>query len=278
MEPSQEFRDAFTRLFRSFSPDQLSALQNSLWTVAQEQAMRSGGAPATASSLHGGGAGFRANHRKAVLDGTKPKRPLNAFITFRSEYILSSMKHYLTSPSAYYSPLFKGLPQKLKSGLLRQMWAAENKQAMWALLGAAYSDLRDHHVQTLSVEKFLSVAIPLLPIIPAEAYLSEMGWSLQGDGLCRDPQFNADILAAQYPSGTGWSVKNIVNHCYNQGLMDRATRTDPGEIRRQDFRTVGLMGVDTASNQNPPATCGSLTLAVTPQSVGLFQCMRFFQY
>ncbi len=155
------------------------------------------------------------------------------------------------------------------------MWGAENKHALWALLGSAYSDLRDHHEETLSVEKFLSITAPLLPIIPAEKYLSKMGWILSSDceELHRDAAFNADVLAAEYPTGTNRSVADIVDHCYNHGLMDRDTRRDREEFRQQALRNAGFIPSTPAGNQTPPPSCGTLTLAVTPQSVSLSPCM-----
>ncbi|KAK7897056.1 hypothetical protein LTR67_004944 [Exophiala xenobiotica] len=252
MDANKKFREAFTELFKTFSPVQLNALTDSLRAAAHEQAMSGGGIPATTSSFRVSKSTSRANRRKDLLDRIKPKRPLNAFIAYRT----------------YYSPLFKGIPQKLKSGLLRQMWGAENKHALWALLGCAYSDLRDHHEETLSVEKFLSITVPLVPIIPAEKYLSKMGWILSSNfqELHRDAAFNADVLAAEYPTGTNWSVADIVDHCYNLGLMDRDTRRDPEEYRRQALLNAGFISSTSAGNQTPPPSCGTLTLAVTPQS------------
>ena len=156
---------------------------------------------------------------------------------------------------------------------MKRMWAEENKRALWALLGEAYSDLRDHHAELIPLEKFLSLAVPLLPIIPAGLYLAKMGWMLVTNWagqteLSRNPNFNADLLAAEYPARTNMSSKDIVDHCYSKGLAVRAHRQRKPSLREALFRE-GLMNTPTASTQAPPPNCGALTLAVTPQSVCL---------
>ncbi|KAI1612724.1 mating-type protein MAT alpha 1-domain-containing protein [Exophiala viscosa] len=255
MAASNAFPSAFAALFNSLSSEQLSALSGSLALAAELKTsvanMSSGDDVSVASTSASERKFARAQRRKAVVARFKQKRPLNAFITYRT----------------YYSPIFKGLPQKQKSGLMRQMWGQESKHSIWALLGSAYSDLRDHHQETLPVDKFLSIAIPLLPIIPADKYLSKMGWTLSSEAagepvLFRNPAFNADILAAEYPPQTNLSLEDIVGQCYDQGLLPRANRRDLMQVLRDE----GLMDVLPPADQTPPSTCGTLTLAVTPQS------------
>lgn len=279
MAASNNFQTAFAELFKSLSPEQLTALSDSLAAAAKIKTtvanMSSGDDVSGASTPSSHGKLSRAQRRKAVVARTKQKRPLNAFIAYRSKLQLPAddCAASLTSLPAYYSPLFKGIPQKQKSGLMREMWGAENKQAMWALLGSAYSDLRDHHQETLPVDKFLSIAVPLLPIVPADKYLLKMGWTLSSDAagepiLFRDPAFNADILGAEYPPLTNLSLEDIVEHCYNHGLMPRDNRQDPMEVLRENLVADGLMDAPPSAAPTPPPTCGTLTLAVTPQSVG----------
>lgn len=159
---------------------------------------------------------------------------------------------------------------------MRKMWGAENKRALWALLGSAYSDLRDHHKETLPVAKFLDAAIPLLPIVAANQYLSKMGWGLASDAagdpiLDRDGGFDPEKLAAEYPPRTNLSMENIVDHCYTHGLMDRSTRQKPMDALRRDLARDGLIQNLTSTGPPPPPsppTCGGfLTLAVIPQTV-----------
>ncbi|KIV83119.1 hypothetical protein PV11_05172 [Exophiala sideris] len=259
MAASNDFKSAFAELFNTLSSDQLKALSGSLALAAQLKTsvanMSSGDDVSVASTSASYPKGSRAQRRKAIVARHKPKRPLNAFMAYRT----------------YYSPLFKGLPQKQKSGLMREMWCAEAKKTMWTLLGGAYSDLRDHHQETFPVDKFLSIAVPLLPIVPADKYLSKMGWTLSSDAagepvLFRNPAFNADILAAEYAPRTNLSLEDIVEHCYNQGLMPRDERRNPMEVLRENLRAEGLMDALPPADQTPPPACGSLILAVTPQS------------
>jgi hypothetical protein len=178
------------------------------------------------------------------------------------------------------------------------MWGAENKQAIWALLGSAYSDLRDHHQENLSVEKFLSLTVPMLPIIPADQYLNKMGWYMTSDAATKEPKlerkteetttepitggqggpsagipgspgaknpsnasgedvsknkekyadFNtniADTVAAinttEALPDTNLSLADIVDHCYDRGLLQRETRRNPMDLLRTDLANQGLM-------------------------------------
>ncbi|KAL6241329.1 hypothetical protein RBB50_011802 [Rhinocladiella similis] len=248
-----KFQESLAGLFKSLSAAEVSALNSSLATIAKQQAQMSvGNGPATLASKSAS-----KNRRRLLGQHNKPKRPLNAFIAYRS----------------YYSPLFKTIPQKVKSGLLRMTWAADTKRPMWALLGSAYSDLRDHHDESLALDKFLSLTVPLLPIVPADEYLNKTGWELSADAnnaeepvLVRSPAFNAALLAAEYPQHTSRSVADIVSHCYTQGLLPRSTRKDLGQNRRHMFHNHGHHAGTDAGNHTPPPPCGSLTLAVTPLS------------
>jgi hypothetical protein len=119
------------------------------------------------------------------------------------------------------------------------------------------------------MDKFLALAVPLLPLIPADSYLAKMGWQLTTNSegeteLSRDPNFNAELLSAEYPSRTNLSARDISNHCYRLGLANRAHRRRKPTLRE-------LMARERMNNtpgQTPPPACGgTLTLAVTPQTV-----------
>ncbi|KIV97489.1 hypothetical protein PV10_01239 [Exophiala mesophila] len=138
----------------------------------------------------------------------KTKRVLNGFICFRS----------------YYGSVFKG-KQMDKSGLLREMWAKEPRRNLFGLLGKAFSDLRDGHSESVSLEKFLETTIPLLPVVPADQYLVKMGWTVttnEGkDAIRRVDGFDAAATNLEFPPQTNVSVHELVEHCYKQGLVDR---------------------------------------------------------
>ncbi|KAK6371725.1 hypothetical protein LTS17_008548 [Exophiala oligosperma] len=242
-----KFQESLAGLFKTLSAAEVCALNSSLATIInQEGQMSVGDGTAVLSSKSAS-----KNRRRQLLQHNKLKRPLNAFIAYRS----------------YYSPIFKGIPQKVKSGLLRMTWSADTKRAMWALLGSAYSDLRDHHDESLPLDKFLSLTVPLLPIVSADKYLGKMGWEISTAAnnteepvLIRSSAFNAACLAAEYPHNTNLSVADIVNHCYTQGLLPKDTRKNLGRNRRYMSPNDGHH----AGNQIPLPPYGTLTLTVTP--------------
>ncbi|KAK5053166.1 hypothetical protein LTR84_002140 [Exophiala bonariae] len=190
----------------------------------------------------------RVHKRRESTTGSK--RVVNGFICFR----------------AYYCSLFDGLAQKLKSGLLRQMWGKESRRNIFGLLGRAFSDLRDHHAEVVTMERFLVVAAIAVPLVPAAEYLVMMGWVpepiLQEDGemvLQRDLKFNVDIVNTQYPPQTRLSVADIVEHCYAHGFLDRASRRRPAPTDA-DRRPQGG-SVNMAVAAAPPQQCFSLQVS-----------------
>jgi hypothetical protein len=163
-----------------------------------------------------------------------------------------------------------------KSGLISAIWEQEAKRGLWALLGEAYSDIRDHHKEVIDLTEFFALAVPLLPIIPAHLYLVKMGWELvttsTGEAkLSRNPNFNAEILETEYPGHTNLSAKDIVNHCYQQGLANRAHRRRKPSLR--ELNAARMNNSPATTNQTPPPSCGALTLLVVPQTV----CRLFMQ-
>ncbi len=158
-----------------------------------------------------------------------------------------------------------------KSRFVSMIWAGESKRNLWALLGTAYSDLRDHH-DNIPMDKFLALAVPLLPLVPADMYLAKMGWRLTTgpDGqpeLSRNGTFSAERVAAEYPDHTALSAGDIVNHCYGLSLANRAHRRRKPTAREMAARERqrSRPGAGTGTGTGPPACGGTLTLAVAPQ-------------
>lgn len=158
---------------------------------------------------------------------------------------------------------------------MRQLWAAENKRGIFAMLGQAYSDLRDHHDETFSLEKFLETVTPILPIVPVNIYLSKMGWEIENDNngdavLKRSKLFSADKLEVEYPNHTNLSVNDIVNHCYNHGLLDRALRkSDDDNTTTQNIQagTMGMAFATAPTSTQPPSGCIAMQVAEVPATV-----------
>jgi hypothetical protein len=134
--------------------------------------------------------------------------------------------------AAFYAQVFPGLTQKVKSGLLRSMWAGETRKIFFALLAQAYTNLRDNHAAVVQLDKFLAAVTGQLPVVPANQYLRKMGWEVVkgADGelsLMRSTSFDAGAVEAEYPSSTNVSAQDLVNTCYDSGLVPRSSRVDP---------------------------------------------------
>lgn len=94
----------------------------------------------------------------------KKARPVNSFMLWR----------------AYYAPMFNGVEQKERSGKLTTLWSNEINQAKWAILAAAYSQIRDCVGKDKAiVGTFLDLMVPKMGIIERESYLQQMGWRVQ---------------------------------------------------------------------------------------------------
>ena len=112
------------------------------------------------------------------------------------------------------------------------MWAAEPRKTLFALLAQAYTDIRDNHLENVQLDKFLASTVHRLPVIPADKYLSKMGWDLALDTagqatITRSTKFNADAVLSEYPAHTDKSSGDLVNHCYEVGLLKQSSRVFP---------------------------------------------------
>jgi hypothetical protein len=123
------------------------------------------------------------------------------------------------------------LTQKTKSGLVRSLWEQDHWKHFWAIAAKAYSELRDNHLGQITLESFLKNVTGLLGVIPADQYLATMGWALVDDG-AGQVHLVKNIPTAEkqnVPLTSNLSVHDIVNHCYQIGLLvrpDRSARRD----------------------------------------------------
>lgn len=158
-----------------------------------------------------------------VSDEKPNTRPLNSFFAFRCTYSKFFKLVVLTSASAYYTAIFSVIPQKERSGLLRQLWRAPDPfQAKWALIAKAYSIIRTQQGKTLSnVRDFLELAARFMGIIKPEHYLAELGFVLyaptetQGYTIEKEN----DALFDKSLVGSDMSVLDIVKHAIQQGYV-----------------------------------------------------------
>jgi Mating-type protein MAT alpha 1 HMG-box len=136
------------------------------------------------------------------------------------------------------------LTQKTKSGLIRSLWEQDLWKHFWAIAAKAYSELRDNHMGQITLESFLKSVIGLLGVIPADQYLATMGWALVDDS-DGQVQLVKNISAAEkqnVPLTSNLSVRDIVNHCYQIGLLVRpdrsACRSDNDDAMAMSFAAL----------------------------------------
>ncbi|KPM39116.1 hypothetical protein AK830_g7441 [Neonectria ditissima] len=99
-------------------------------------------------------------------EAPRAKRPLNAFMAFRS----------------YYLKLFPDVQMKTASGLLTTLWAQDPFRSKWTLIAKVYSFVRDEVGRTnISLSRFLDVCCPVMKIIHPVFYLGAFGWTVQFD-------------------------------------------------------------------------------------------------
>ncbi|RMZ86826.1 hypothetical protein DV736_g5948, partial [Chaetothyriales sp. CBS 134916] len=218
MGTEAEVQEAWSNFFRSLTPDQRSLL-------TQASTASSATTPGNISVInrteeHLASSYISTNVQQAIRARSRrvrasaiKKRPLNAFIAFRT----------------YYSPQLSGMTQKIKSRHMQHLWAGETRKNLWTLLAKAYTDLRDNHQEPVPLDKLLMATVTEVPVIPAPVYLAKMGWELTMDDkgekiLRRASSFDINALNAEYPTQTNMSVVDLVNHCYKVHLLHRSTR------------------------------------------------------
>lgn len=100
---------------------------------------------------------------------------------------------------------------------------------MFSVLAEAYTDIRDNHLELVQLDKFLAAAVHQLPLVPADEYLLKMGWELtivatDQASITRSSTYNANAVNSEYPVQTDKSSVELVNHCYESGLIPRSSR------------------------------------------------------
>ncbi|KAL7917608.1 mating-type protein MAT alpha 1 domain-containing protein [Trichoderma austrokoningii] len=121
--------------------------------------------PTTFTDQSSGMNSSRVPEPTTFTDQSKPpkaKRPLNAFMAFRS----------------YYLRLFPHVQQKTASGFLTTLWNKDPHRNKWALVAKVYSHVRDQLGRDqVSLSSFLDVACPMMQIVDPATYLETLGWS-----------------------------------------------------------------------------------------------------
>ncbi|KAJ4309432.1 hypothetical protein N0V84_011501 [Fusarium piperis] len=96
----------------------------------------------------------------------RAKRPLNAFMAFRT----------------YYLRMFPNIQQKTVSGFLTILWNKDGQRNKWALIAKVYSFVRDNLGKSMvNLGAFLSLCCPIMCMIGPADYLDTLGWVVQED-------------------------------------------------------------------------------------------------
>jgi hypothetical protein len=162
-------------------------------------------------------------------------------VAFRCKFLQSWEKDtQLIQPTAYYSSQLPGLTQKAKSGLVRTLWEQDHWKHFWAIAAKACSELRDNHMGQITLESFLKNVTGLLGVIPVDQYLAIMGWTLAADSDGVRLVKNSSAAEKQnVPLTSNLSVRDLVNHCYQIGLLARpeqsARRGKNGDAMTMSF-------------------------------------------
>ncbi|ERF75013.1 hypothetical protein EPUS_08058 [Endocarpon pusillum Z07020] len=204
----------------NMAPDALNQLTEQICSTTVPDAIIPVMTDAQLDQYDGNPGGFNRPRSRAIMARNKADvkrkdrvnlRPLNGFICFRS----------------YYSPIFAGLTQKIKSGLVRQLWQHDHWKHFWAIEAKAYSEIRDaelrvRHKNNITLDQFLTETVGLLGVIPADKYLSVMGWELLNNGPSEYflVKVNAATTMLDTPLSTNLSAADMVKHCYETGLVE----------------------------------------------------------
>ncbi|KAH8651751.1 MAT1-1-1 [Ilyonectria robusta] len=101
-----------------------------------------------------------------VTPAPRAKRPLNAFMAFRT----------------FYMKIFPDIQQKSASGFLTTLWNKDPFRNKWALIAKVYSFVRDEvGKRNIALSRFLDVCCPAMNIIHPSRYIAALGWSVTYD-------------------------------------------------------------------------------------------------
>ncbi|KAI5297958.1 SAGA HAT/Core module component, partial [Ascosphaera pollenicola] len=131
--------------------------------------------------------------------------------------------------------MFPNLSQKVKSGLLREIWNLDPFKAKWSILAKAYSKVRDNHSDQVSLDSFLSLNGPLIGIVPPHEYVASMGLQLSKKS---EKEYEVSKQSemgspSQSELTTNLSVDDIVSYCYQSGYVS-------GKAPQNDDETLGV--------------------------------------
>ncbi|KAJ6026799.1 Mating type protein [Penicillium canescens] len=156
-------------------------------------------------------------------------RPLNSFMIFRS----------------FCSPMFPGIPQKVKSTVISQLWEEDTMKPQWAVLAKAYTLIRDHfEVDHPSLPAFVKLVAPLIGLGEPDVYLKACGWKIrQADDHMEIVREGNSNVPRQF-SPNPLSVYQVVQFCEASGYA----KPRDGEWPRHILPDGAVFAVDPGYN------------------------------
>ncbi|KAL7916235.1 MAT1-1-1 [Trichoderma velutinum] len=186
----------------------------------------------------------------------RAKRPLNAFMAFRS----------------YYLRLFPDVQQKTASGFLTTLWNKDPFRNKWALIAKVYSFARDQLGRDkVSLSYFLNISCPIMKIIEPSIYLSAFGWSVDdetGAGTPKLLQAGSSIQpidSDDYPNSENDLLAAIINVGY---LPDDSINL----MERMNASSSGIM--TTATTATAAATTTTAAIASTTEKTNFMKVIE----
>ena len=138
--------------------------------------------PTAQANTHRGHGHSRKNKTKVPVKPIvkQSKRPLNSWMAFRGKYATSSSRVLVAEMrTAYYQSCFASLPQSEISNVMGKIWQHDPFKAKWAIIGKAYSVLRDKlGKENAPLDRFLETVCPEMDIIEPTQYFDVMGWEI----------------------------------------------------------------------------------------------------
>lgn len=110
------------------------------------------------------------------------KKKVNGFMGFRCKSDLSQSRGQsilIFFSSAYYSPLFSYLPQKMRSPFMTILWQYDPYHTEWDFMCSVYSSIRtDLEEQKVTLQLWIHYAIGQMGLIDRDHYMASFGWRL----------------------------------------------------------------------------------------------------
>jgi hypothetical protein len=141
--------------------------------------------------------------------------------------------------------MFPGIPQKVKSTVISQLWEEDTMKPQWAVLAKAYTLIRDHfEVEHPSLPAFVKLVIPLVGLGEPDVYLQACGWKIrQADDHMEIVREGNNNVPRQF-SPNPLSVYQVVQFCEASGYA----KPRDGEWPRHILPDGAIFAVDPGYN------------------------------